>query len=87
MSQTTLTDDELFALVRERGHVVVGAKTPTVKELAVRWLPTLPSKRSRNTYRTHVARLCAGIGPICDARCTPCMVAPDFFRLYATRRG
>ena len=87
MSQTTLTDDELFALVRERGHVIVGAKTPTVKELAVRWLPTLPSKRSRNTYRTHVARLCAGIGPICDARCTPCMVAPDFFRLYATRRG
>ncbi len=83
MSQTTTdsepTNDELLAMLRQRGLLDTAAVVPpTVKAFADRWLRTLPSKRSRQTYKTHIKRFAKGVGPVCDSRCEPCMVAPDF---------
>lgn len=76
MTTEELTDEELLALLYDRGlastHWTVGA-------FAQDWLRRLPSKRTRDTYGTHAKRLCDGVGPVCDSTvCEACLVAPDF---------
>lgn len=78
MTAEELTDDELLALVRERG-LVPGPTRWTVRAFADDWLRLFPSDDTRRTYRTHIKRLCEGVGPVCDSTaCEPCMVAPGF---------
>lgn len=73
-----LTDDQLLALVHERGLVRAAAARWTVRSFAEEWLRGLPSTNTRRTYRTHVERLCDGVGPICESTtCEPCLVATD----------
>lgn len=71
------TDEELLCMLRQRGLLDTAAVTaPTVEDLADRWLRTLPSTRSRQTYETRIQRFSNGVGPVCESRCEPCMVAP-----------
>lgn len=76
MTIEDFTNDELLALLHERG---LTSMQWTLRAFVEDWLARLPSKRTRDTYRTYAKRLCDGVGPVCESTtCEPCLVGPDF---------